>query len=135
MEMLGRLLFILTVFLLSAMNSIAQTTTVYGKVKDAENGDPVPFANVIFKGTIIGTTTTFDGDFTLTTGNKVDTLLISYVGYLPIEIPIRMGQKQEIHVQLLPDVIQLKELVIHPGENPAFKIMRQVHKNRKLNAA
>ncbi len=111
----------------------AQETIVYGKVLDAETGDPVPFANVIFKGTIIGTTTSFDGEYHLATRNKVDTLLFSYVGYIPREVVVIAGQEQKIDVQLLQDVIQLSELVVYPGENPAFAIMRQVVKHKKQN--
>jgi len=131
--MLGRAIFVFTLVSLIAIESIAQNTIVYGKVKDAETGDPVPFANVVFKGTRIGTTTSFDGDFKVSTNSRVDTIVFSYVGYVTREMPIRYGQQQKIDIQLLQDVIRLDELVVYPGENPAFKIMRGVASNRKAN--
>ncbi|MEN8250135.1 MAG: DUF5686 family protein [Bacteroidota bacterium] len=116
-----------------ATTLFAQRTEVYGKVKDAETGDPIPFANIVFKGTQIGTTTTFDGDFNLSTTTPVDTLIISYVGYGEKRVPVVRGRKQEVNIQLLQDVIRLTELVVYPGENPAFKILRQVVKHKKQN--
>jgi Family of unknown function (DUF5686)/CarboxypepD_reg-like domain len=118
---------------LSFVAAYAQKTVVYGKVKDAENGDPVPFANVHFKGTQIGTTTTFDGDFELSTNIKVDTLIVSYMGYKVTKVYIKTGQRQQLNLQLIPNVIKLKELVVYPGENPAFEIMRQVIAHKKDN--
>ena len=59
MHMFFRVISALILVALSCELSYAQKTVVFGSVKDAENGDPVPFANVFFKGTQIGTTTTF----------------------------------------------------------------------------
>jgi Family of unknown function (DUF5686)/CarboxypepD_reg-like domain len=132
-NMLLRVIFIGVLVGLNSVLVQAQQTVVFGKVKDAETGDPVPFANVVFKGTQIGTTTSFEGEFTLSTTARYDTIIISYVGYEIKEIPIIIGQKQEINVQILQNVIRLKELVVYPGENPAFEIMRRVVANKKKN--
>ncbi len=40
-----------------------QETIISGKVTDAASGDPIPFVNVVFKGTSVGMTTDFDGKF------------------------------------------------------------------------
>jgi hypothetical protein len=131
--MFFRVISALILVALSCELSYAQKTVVFGSVKDAENGDPVPFANVFFKGTQIGTTTTFDGDFELSTSSSVDTLVISYMGYEITEVAIKGGQSQEINLQLIPNIIKLKELVVYPGENPAFEIMRRVIQHKKEN--
>jgi hypothetical protein len=131
--MLGRTVFVLLFVFATVIESVAQQTIVFGKVKDAETGDPVPFANVVFKGSLIGTTTSFDGDFRLSTNSKVDTIVFSYVGYKPMEFAIRYRQEQRLDVQLLQDVIRLDELIVYPGENPAFEIMRGVTRQRKIN--
>ncbi|MCA6404531.1 MAG: carboxypeptidase-like regulatory domain-containing protein, partial [Cytophagales bacterium] len=41
----------------------SQETIITGKVTDAASGDPIPFVNVVFKGTSVGMTTDFDGKF------------------------------------------------------------------------
>jgi hypothetical protein len=133
MIMFFRIISALAFVVLSCEMSYAQKTTVFGKVKDAENGDPVPFANVFFKDTQIGVTTSFDGDFELSTSTYVDTLVISYMGYEVKEVAIKQGQHQELQLQLIPNVIKLKELIVYPGENPAFEIMRRVVQHKEAN--
>lgn len=123
---------ILSVCLLClSITGMAQETIINGKVTDAGSGDPIPFANVVFKGTSIGTTTDFEGNFLIKTKTPVDSLLASYVGYKSKSKIIRKGVKQVVNFQLEEDVTRLKEVVVSAGENPAFEILRKVndHKN------
>jgi len=111
----------------------AQETKVTGKVIDAGSGDPVPFANVVFKGTTIGATTDFDGNFTISTYSPSDSIQASYVGYLSKAKAVKRGVSQVINFQLTEDIISLQEVVILAGENPAWSILRNVVKNKKEN--
>lgn len=119
--------------LLSAGVSLAQETIVQGKVTDASSGDPIPFVNVVFRGTTIGTTTDFDGNFLVKTHQRVDSLVASYVGYRVRSKAIVPGTKQTVNFQLVEDVTKLQEVVIHAGENPAFEILRRVVRNKNTN--
>lgn len=110
----------------------AQNTTVKGQVLDAETGEALPFVNVIFHNTRIGTTTDFDGMFTLSTAEKVDSVSISYIGYQKQVRAIEPGKLTQLKIQLLPDAAQLKEFVIKPGINPANIIIKRAQKNKKL---
>ena len=121
------------VLALSFQSVWAQKTVVMGKVKDAGTGDPIPFANIVFKGTSIGTTTSFDGMYHLETNAKVDTLVASYIGYITQEFIIEPGVEQTIDIQLFEDVMELNEVIFYAGENPAFKIMRNVIDNKPVN--
>lgn len=56
-------------------------STVTGSVNDADMNAPLPGANVVEKGTTNGTTTDFDGNFSLTTSSDSGEIIISYVGY------------------------------------------------------
>ncbi len=71
---------------LTATGAFAQATgTLKGKVKDAETGEPLPFVNVVaFAGDvqISGTTTDFDGNYTIKPINAgTYDILFSFVGY------------------------------------------------------
>ena len=118
----------------------AQETVISGKVTDATTGDPIPFANVVFKGTSIGATTDFDGKFLIKTSSPNDSLLASYIGYKPKVKPIKKGTAQVINFQLEEDVVRLKEIVFYSGENPAFDILRKTisakedHDKRKIES-
>ena len=120
-------------FFLAPGALFAQETVIQGKVTDASSGDPIPFVNVIFKGTSIGTTTDFDGNFTLKTQNPTDSIVASYIGYKPKVKAIKRGVRQIINFQLIEDVTNLQEVVIKAGENPAFDIMRNVVRNKNQN--
>ncbi|RGY96989.1 hypothetical protein DXA15_11640 [Parabacteroides sp. AM58-2XD] len=67
-------------------NMVKQQTgkKVTGTVLD-QNGEPVIGANVVEKGTTNGTITDVDGKFSLEVSNNA-ILLVSYIGYNPIEI-------------------------------------------------
>lgn len=113
--------------------SWAQTTVVKGKVTDAGSGDPIPFANILFKGTTFGTTTDFDGNFTVKATGPVDSLTASYLGYHPRTKKVDAGKTQTINFQLSEAVTNLQEIVIDAGENPAYPILRNVVRNKERN--
>ena len=73
--------------LLVSLTSFGQEKAVItGKVTDKEmNNEPLPFANVFIKGTSVGTTTDFDGNYTLFKRGSA-TLVFSFVGYATIEV-------------------------------------------------
>lgn len=129
-----RQIYFLPIFLLLSMGcAFAQSTTVNGKVIDAASGDPIPFANVHFKNTEIGTTTDFNGAYSLTTNKEVDSLTVSYIGYISKTKPLTKKPHQTLDFQLQEDIMSLDEVVFVAGENPAFEIMRNVVRNKNKN--
>jgi len=119
--------------LFSSATLVAQETIVQGKVTDATSGDPIPFVNVVFKGTSIGATTDFDGNFLIKSSQPTDSVTASYIGYKSRSKTIKPGIRQTINFQLAEDVVNLQEVVVHAGENPAFEILRRVVRNKKEN--
>ncbi len=129
------LLFAFLLIALTAVTSLtkAQTTKVSGKVVDIISREPLPFINVVFKGTTAGTTTDFDGNYTLTTDKPSDSLIFTYIGYDRLAIKIKRGETQQFNVGLNASTVALKEVVIKPGENPAHAILKKVIANKPLN--
>ena len=95
-------------FLCFASIAWAQTT-VTGTVTDTEN-TPLPGASVLEAGTANGTTTDFDGNFTLEVANQNAALEVSYLGYTTTNIPLD-GQSN-ISIQLDEDATQLEDVVV-----------------------
>lgn len=129
---LGFALFFAVVFAAS-FPAFSQTIVVKGKVTDAASGDPIPFANLIFKGTTVGTTTDFDGNYTLKVTVKVDSLIASYLGYKTRSKKVDKDANQVINFQLEEQVTNLQEIVFEAGENPAYEILRGVVRNKDRN--
>ena len=114
--------------------SVAQDyTEIHGQVFDDTNGHPIPFVNVYFKNTATGTTTDSLGNFHLKTSEEYNSLVISFVGYIEQNIPIRLREKQNLVINLKNQLVKLDELVFLSGENPAWAIIEKTVKNKKLH--
>jgi len=94
--------------LLFSVTMIAQSSSVSGVV--SEEGLPLPGVNVIVKGTSNGTSTDFDGNFTLNNVSANDILVFSYVGLETKEVPVN-GQST-LNVSMVADADALSEIVI-----------------------
>ncbi|MEM9686165.1 MAG: TonB-dependent receptor plug domain-containing protein, partial [Bacteroidota bacterium] len=86
----------------------SQTRTVTGVVAD-EAGVPIPGANVIVQGTTRGTTTDFDGNYTIEASDS-ETLVFSYLGYRTQTI--RVNNQNTINVRLAEEASALDEVVV-----------------------
>lgn len=86
-----------------------QQITVKGVVKDAQTGMPLPGVSVLIKTTTKGTSTDFDGNYTIKADPK-SILQFSYIGYKTIEMPI--NGKNAINISLKEESNQLDEIVV-----------------------
>lgn len=81
----------------------AQTGTVAGNIIDGEFVEPMAFANVLVKGTTIGTTSDFDGKYQIDLEPGNYTIVFSFVGYTTKEISdvaIKAGEVTPLDVTL-----------------------------------
>ena len=88
---------------------IRQQSQINGTVTD-DSGTPLPGASVIEKGTTNGTQTDFDGNFSIELRDENVILIISYIGFITQEIPIK-GQTN-LSVRLQEDTAALDEVVV-----------------------
>ncbi|MCM8569825.1 TonB-dependent receptor [Gramella jeungdoensis] len=100
---------LLIVFLSGLFAGYAQTFSVSGNVTD-ENNMPLLGVNVIVKGESRGTTTDFDGNYTVENISVGDVLQFSYVGFQTREITV--SDQQTINVVLQSDQEALEEVVV-----------------------
>jgi outer membrane receptor for Fe3+-dicitrate len=85
-------------------------TKLTGKVVDEFN-QALPGADVIIKGTTQGTSTDFDGNFSLETSDAAGTVSIGFMGYISKALPFN-GSQDFGTVQLAPSAESLSEVVI-----------------------
>jgi TonB-linked SusC/RagA family outer membrane protein len=83
--------------------------TIKGVVLD-ELGQPMIGVNIAQKGSAKGTTTDFDGSFTITVSSNTVALVVSYVGYETKEVAI--AGKTNISISMVPVSKTLNEVVI-----------------------
>ncbi|MBL3655609.1 SusC/RagA family TonB-linked outer membrane protein [Fulvivirga sediminis] len=89
--------------------SWAQDKTIHGKVTSQSDGESLPGVNVIIRGTTKGTTTDFQGNYSLAVPENA-VLVFSFIGYATIEVPI--GNRTVVNAALSDDITELEEVVI-----------------------
>jgi TonB-linked SusC/RagA family outer membrane protein len=100
---------ILTLLLALAVQiTFAQEKTISGTISD-NSGLPLPGATVLVKGTSSGTSTDFDGKYSIK-ANQGSTLVFSFVGYTTQEV--RVGASGTISLTLNENAAALEEVVI-----------------------
>src|SRR5690606_11990916 len=114
-------------------------TKVSGYVFD-ENNVSVAYVNVLFKGSTEGTITNEDGRFYLESGSTYGTLIISFLGYETLEIPLTKKVNYDLKFILKEDAGQLDEVFIVTGkqskkesENPAIAILKKIWERKRQN--
>ncbi len=103
-----RLLFTCLLTVLALGTALAQNITVKGSVTDA-TGEGVPFASIQVKGTMTGTATDGDGNYSIDVPRNA-TLIFSSIGYLNQEVAVE--GRSIINVILATDTENLEEAVI-----------------------
>ena len=93
-----RILFI-AFFIVSQLTIAQNTATVKGTLTDKEsNNEPLPFANVLIKGTTNGGTTDFDGKYTIKVPAGTHTIVFSFLGYKTVEKTFTITDGQTITI-------------------------------------
>lgn len=106
--------------------------SVRGKVVDAEDNRPVPFAGVTVNGDQLGVTADDQGVFTLPFSSANRTLTIRGFGYEKTQV-VLSGGEMRIEVKLSAENTVLTEVEVLAGENPLHRIIRNVIDNRNDN--
>jgi peptidoglycan hydrolase CwlO-like protein len=83
--------------------------TISGVVLD-ENGEGLPGATVLVKGSTIGTSTDLDGRYSLTLPQNAERLVFSFIGYATEEVGI--NGRSTLSLALAPDTQVLQEMVV-----------------------
>jgi len=110
---------LLTSLVLSLTSFSQKTATIRGIIRDAGNGDPVSFANVLLEGTNFGASADMNGLFVL---SKVPlgtyTMVFSYVGYETYKEQITLSVAGEIsapNIKLIEQSTELGPAIVDGG--------------------
>lgn len=107
---------IMIIALLFAINAMGQKGTIKGKVVDANNNEPIPFANLVIYGTNIGSTSDLDGDFIfegIEPGfTKLEVSVVGYERKITEEFMVYSSKTFNIDIALKETSVQLEEVKI-----------------------
>ena len=99
------------IFLLLSTFGFAQSYDISGVVKEMGSGLPIPGANIQIKNTTKGSTTDFDGKFTLKGVSSGSTVVFSYIGFENFEYKVTLNNSK-ISISLKEESKVLQEVVV-----------------------
>jgi len=137
---------VLMMLLLSPVVAAAQlveTTSVQGRVRDAETNEPIPFVQIVFEGTTIGTETDMDGKFSISNTQGLTKLQFRMMGYEAQTFKAVQGKtKKRVTVKMVPrgKTLQAVEITAKKGNskysrkhNPAVELVKKVIAHKEEN--
>ena len=121
-----------------------EKTGIQGRVVDAQTGEKLPFVQVGFVGTHIGTSSDMDGRFVLTNTEGHTKVQLHMLGYEPKEITLARGvMKRGAKIELSPKAETLQEVVVtskrgrrsryRRRHNPAVELAQKAIAHRDSN--
>ncbi len=105
---------------------------ISGIVTD-ETGEVLPYVNIYIKSSTTGTTTNFNGEYSIKLEKGNYEIIYQYVGYSTTNRNVDYnGNSEVINVQLSPQVYELNDIVINANaEDPAYAIIRKAQAKRE----
>lgn len=119
-------------FLLSCLVHTVFAAVITGKITDTQ-GDPLPFASVLIKGTTIGTSANANGVYRMEVKPGYYQFIGHSIGFVQAVFDVTIsGNETVIHDFVLKDQgYELGNVVVHASaEDPAYRIIRNAIKRR-----
>lgn len=85
--------------------------TITGTVVDGDLGGPLPGASIVVQGTTNGTSTDFDGNFTIEVSENTGTLVVSYIGFVSKNVSFTSTGSIG-SISLMPDAQELEGVIV-----------------------
>ncbi len=129
---------VLILFTLLTSVAFSQQFILKGKVSDKPTSSPLSYSNVRIAGTTLGTAANYEGNFELRLNRGNYKIIASVIGFRSDTITVAMISNKTINFSLEPVQVNLQEITVFPGENPALEIIRRAinskhERNNKLN--
>ena len=129
-------IFTLFILFFAFANTISAQTKVSGIVLDNTN-QPLPYANIVFKGSKTGVVSNEDGRFYIESPDNYTVLLVSFVGFPTKEVKLPKLVNYDFKI-VMSEGNALNEIVVYAGKtskknNPALDILRKIWERRRKN--
>lgn len=125
----------LTVFIIIVLSSsiLSQQITIKGKVIDKNSLAELAYANIRVLGSSVGTSANINGVFELKLIDKNVRIVASFIGYDSDTININsVNDFNQIVFLLTQSKVDLPEIIVNPGFNPALEIIRKAIEKKKI---
>jgi len=131
---MNKIIFKTLILLILPLNLFSQNNNITGIVTDKITKKTLPFVNIIYNTNKEGIITNIDGRFDIELTENIEFLKFSYVGYQTKYIDItKIDVNKTITIKLKQKIINIDEVTVLPGENPAHRIIKKVIENKNNN--
>ena len=126
----------LTLIFLFIQAAIFSQIKISGTVVD-EQKKSVPFANIVFENSIVGTVSDENGKFYLESDENFSEVEVSFIGYETKNVSIK-SRDFNLKIILKESDNQLKEVIVYSGKiekkgNPAIDILKKIWAKKRKN--
>lgn len=112
--------------LIASIQVFSQQFVLKGKVYDKNSFQQgLAYANIRIAGTLSGTSATNEGFYELRLAKGNYQLIVSNIGYTTDTVSVNLNNNETINIGLTPVPVNLPEVTVLPGENPALEIIRR----------
>ena len=126
----------LTLIFLFVQIAIFSQVKISGTVVD-EQKKSIPFANIVFANSIVGTVSDENGKFYLESDENFEEIKVSFIGYKTRVISVK---SRDFNLQIVLNEAdnQLDEVVVYSGKvekkgNPAIDILKKIWAKKRQN--
>ncbi len=127
-------LHLVLIFCLFQIAAFAQSTRVKGVVTDAETGEALPFVGIYFKGTTIGVSTDFDGNYSIETREHAGNVIcVNLLGYETLEANVKPGAFNELNFKLTPLRTQLNASRVKADDHKVRRLLKLINEHKPQN--
>lgn len=114
-----------------------QSNTIRGRVVSTLKNEPLPYANIRVVENGAGAATNKFGNFELKLPDGSYTFIASYIGFISDTLSVKIEKSIDgFEIKLAESSVNLPEITVLPGENPALEILRRaIQRRNERNAA
>ncbi len=118
------------IFIIIVPSLTAQIYNVSGVVKDLQSGKKLSFANIRTDNSIRGTSSNTEGAYSIKLIEGDYSLIASFIGYKSDTIQANVTKNLTLNFELQPIELDLPEVTVTPGRNPAYDIIEKAIKRK-----
>lgn len=113
--------------------TLSQNYYISGVIRDSKSNKQLSFANIRIEGTTHGTAANIEGVYKIRLDVGSQNIIASYIGYKSDTVSIKINENKHVDFLLDPIEIKLEEVVVEPGRNPAYDIIKNAIQTKKDN--
>ena len=129
-------IYLLLIISICSIQSFSQQFFVRGKVIDKSSNSPISYANIRVMNQTSGTAANKNGEFEIKLNSGSYSLIASCIGFNSDTISIDLNKSLfNINFSLEQTNINLPEITVNPGENPALRIIKNAIERKKIRTS